>query len=519
METTRNKAKLLYRWQAAATTILVAGAVWLGSQSMAVAQVQDDAGPDPAAVNMAPVDPNASTDQSMPAPAVDQAPQTYPEGQQSPAPIYRNGQVIQNESQQQADVYQQTGQQPNMPPDDQQGYDDQQGNNNQQGDEDQQGPDYGNDQSVDAGQAALETDQPPPALPEYEQPEAPAPNYMWTPGYWYWSPYGYYWVPGAWVVAPYSGALWTPGYWYWVGGRYRWYHGYWGLHIGFYGGINYGCGYTGYGYYGGYWRGNNFYYNRTVNRVNVTRVTNVYNRTVVVNNVTRVSYNGGRGGLQVQPRPTELAALRETRIPPMSAQVHNQIASAQNRSQFYSQNRGRPAMTVSAKPFEADRGIIRPVARPVQPQVQPRQQGQYQQQARPQVQPQGQFQQPVRPQYQQQDRPEVRQPQQPVRPQGQQPQYQQQDRPEIRQPQYQPPVRPQPQPQYQQQGRPEVQQPQYQQGRPQPQQWQQQQVRPQPQPQYQQQAHPEPQQRAAPQSQPRQESRPQPEGHSERNFR
>ena len=45
--------------------------------------------------------------------------------------------------------------------------------------------------------------------------------------------------------------------------------------VGFYGGINYGFGYPGDGYYGGQWRGREFYYNRTVNNVNVKNITNV----------------------------------------------------------------------------------------------------------------------------------------------------------------------------------------------------------------------------------------------------
>ena len=75
------------------------------------------------------------------------------------------------------------------------------------------------------------------------------------PGYWGWSPSGYYWVPGAWVEAPYMGALWTPGYWGFYTGRYWFHPGHWGSHIGYYGGINYGFGYVGFGYEGGYWNG------------------------------------------------------------------------------------------------------------------------------------------------------------------------------------------------------------------------------------------------------------------------
>ena len=41
------------------------------------------------------------------------------------------------------------------------------------------------------------------------------------------------------------------------------------------GGINYGFGYTGVGYEGGYWRGREFYYNRSVTNINTTNITNV----------------------------------------------------------------------------------------------------------------------------------------------------------------------------------------------------------------------------------------------------
>src|SRR5258707_1094168 len=55
----------------------------------------------------------------------------------------------------------------------------------------------------------------PPELPVYEQPEIPAPGYIWTPGYWAYGPDGYFWVPGTWVEPPAVGLLWTPGYWGW----------------------------------------------------------------------------------------------------------------------------------------------------------------------------------------------------------------------------------------------------------------------------------------------------------------
>ena len=128
----------------------------------------------------------------------------------------------------------------------------------------------GSDQSYDQGsddpgygdQPVEYADQPPPPLPDYEQPQAPGDDYLWTPGYWAWGQGGYYWVPGVWVEAPYEGALWTPGYWGYYHHRYGFHRGYWGPHIGYYGGVDYGFGYVGIGYQGGYWGGGHFNYNR-----------------------------------------------------------------------------------------------------------------------------------------------------------------------------------------------------------------------------------------------------------------
>ena len=165
------------------------------------------------------------------------------------------------------------------------------------------------------------------------------------------------------MQAPYQGALWTPGWWGWSHSRYGFFRGYWGPHIGYYGGINYGYGYTGIGYQGGYWNSGRFYYNRAVNNINVNIVHNVYDRTVVMNNNVRVSYNGGQGGLQVRPRPAELAALREPHAAPMTTQIQNQRAASLNRAQFVASNNGRPADLVVPKPLPADRDV-HPVAPP-----------------------------------------------------------------------------------------------------------------------------------------------------------
>src|ERR1700758_3362254 len=155
----------------------------------------------------------------------------------------------------------------------------------------------------------------PPVLPVYEQPICPEPGFIWVPGYWAYGDDGYYWVPGTWVEPPEVGLLWTPGYWGWSEGVYIWHGGYWGPHVGFYGGINYGFGYTGVGFAGGFWRGNDFYYNRAYNNLGGVHVTNVYNKTVI-NNVTvnHVSFNGGEGGVHAQPTARELSAEHEHHV-------------------------------------------------------------------------------------------------------------------------------------------------------------------------------------------------------------
>jgi hypothetical protein len=119
----------------------------------------------------------------------------------------------------------------------------------------------------------------PPVIPVYAQPIAPGYGYIWTPGYWAYGDDGYYWVDGAWVYPPYEDALWTPGYWGWGGGAYLWYPGYWGRRVGYYGGINYGFGYFGTGYWGGYWRGGRFFYNGAYNHLGFHDGT-VYNHPV-----------------------------------------------------------------------------------------------------------------------------------------------------------------------------------------------------------------------------------------------
>ena len=228
--------------------------------------------------------------------------------------------------------------------------------------------DYNDVEAADSADAVTAPD-PPPPLPDYDQPPCPGDNYMWTPGYWDYAGAGYYWVPGAWVMAPWVGALWTPPWWGDDNGAYLFHAGYWGPYIGFYGGIDYGFGYTGHGYYGAYWRGGNVFYNRSVTNIDTTAVHNVYNYSVAAGRGPRVSYNGGRGGITVRPSAPEVAAFRDRRSPAVEAQVQQARESAGRREQFATGANPHPQALVAARPLATEyrapaEHAPAPVARP-----------------------------------------------------------------------------------------------------------------------------------------------------------
>jgi len=189
----------------------------------------------------------------------------------------------------------------------------------------------------------------PPMIPVYRQPLCPGEGYLWTPGYWAYGENDYYWVPGTWVMAPEVGLLWTPGYWGWGNGGYAFNEGYWGPQVGFYGGVSYGFGYFGEGYQGGRWDNGHFFYNRSVNNVNVTNIHNPYN-TTVINHGSRVSYNGGRGGITARPSAHDEAASRERHVPPTSAQNEHQQGARSNPELRASSNHGKPRIAATSKP-------------------------------------------------------------------------------------------------------------------------------------------------------------------------
>src|SRR5882672_716740 len=177
----------------------------------------------------------------------------------------------------------------------------------------------------------------PPPLPVYVQPPCPSPGYVWAPGYWAYGDDDYF----------------------------VWHAGYWAPHVGFYGGINYGFGYFGTGFVGGYWRDHDFFYNRAVTNITNVNITNVYNSRVydnrIVNNSaaeTRVSYNGGNG-VHARPTRAELAASHEARRG-LTASQSRQVESARTvRTLRASVNHGVPPVAATNRPGAfAGRGVV-----------------------------------------------------------------------------------------------------------------------------------------------------------------
>lgn len=215
----------------------------------------------------------------------------------------------------------------------------------------------------------------PPPLPLYAQPPVPGDGYIWTPGYWAWSGQerDYYWVPGTWVLAPNAGDLWTPGYWAFEDAGYFWHIGYWGPQVGFYGGVNYGYGYTGSGYQGGRWDHGAFRYNRAASNVDPRVVHNAYNTAVVGGSrPTHTSYNGGSAGTPARPTVGQRRFQSAEHAGPSAEQVQHEHAAVTMPTQRASGPHGVPL--VAATPMPSAFGVPgvqhmrpEPAARPARP--------------------------------------------------------------------------------------------------------------------------------------------------------
>ena len=216
---------------------------------------------------------------------------------------------------------------------------------------------------------SLSAPTPPPELVTYDQPPIPGPGYLWTPGYWAWDDNAndYYWVAGDWVEPPQAGLYWTPGYWAFNNGAYAFNAGYWGPTVGFYGGINYGFGYNGAGYFGGRWQGGVFQYNRSVTHITNVDIKNVYNEPVPRGATeTHASFNGGEGGVNARPTEAQAAAAREHHIEATAAQTERMRSAEQNRQAFFKENQGKPPMTAERPNAGTQSGAAEKPAEPTQ---------------------------------------------------------------------------------------------------------------------------------------------------------
>jgi hypothetical protein len=148
-------------------------------------------------------------------------------------------------------------------------------------------------------------------------------------------------VPGTWVLPPNTGDLWTPGYWAFENTGFRWHIGYWGRTVGYYGGLNYGYGYSGRGYQGGRW--NQGHYRRDFHE-SARRPGN-----------SQVSFIGGQGGWPSRPPNPDLHPRPNEHSAPSDAQMMHEYAAVTRPTQRATGSRERPLVAATPRPsaFEA----------------------------------------------------------------------------------------------------------------------------------------------------------------------
>ncbi len=192
----------------------------------------------------------------------------------------------------------------------------------------------------------------PPPLPSYGQPPLAQAGDLWVPGFWAWrEPIpDYYWVPGTWVRPPRQGLLWTPPYWSRVDGGYVFHAGYWAEQVGFYGGIDYGYGYTGDGYQGGRWENGVFSYNRAVNNLGSLDLASVYDEAIAADTRSvRVSFNGGSRGTAARPTSRDEALAGERHVDATAEQQKHFELAAMDRALYSRLNHGEPGVAATPR--------------------------------------------------------------------------------------------------------------------------------------------------------------------------
>jgi len=116
--------------------------------------------------------------------------------------------------------------------------------------------------------------------------------------------------------------------------------------------VNYGFGYFGSGFAGGYWNRGAFFYNRSVTNITNVSITNVYHQNVVNERVIhgRASYNGGPGGIQVRPTTAEQEAAHVVHYGATAEQLHHDSAARALPGLRASVNHGQPPVAATARP-------------------------------------------------------------------------------------------------------------------------------------------------------------------------
>ena len=192
----------------------------------------------------------------------------------------------------------------------------------------------------------------PPPIPSYAQPAMPEDGYFWMPGFWAWRKdvLDYYWVPGTWVKPPRIGLLWTPPYWSRSDEGYLFHGGYWADAVGFYGGIDYGYGYSGDGYRGGRWDNGIFFYNSAANNFGSLNIAHSYNHAIASeDNSVRLSFNGGHSGTKARPTPDQEDLARAAHVAPTDAQLRHFEMAARDRSLYSKLNGDQPGIAATTR--------------------------------------------------------------------------------------------------------------------------------------------------------------------------
>jgi hypothetical protein len=113
--------------------------------------------------------------------------------------------------------------------------------------------------------------------------------------------------------------------------------------VGFYGGINYGFGYGGVGFYGGRWEGGHFLYNSAAWHVGPGFHGVYEDRSFIrAGEYNHASFNG-EGGIHAAPTPGERAAMNERHFGRTPDQISHMQAARVDRGNYAAVNHGTPS--------------------------------------------------------------------------------------------------------------------------------------------------------------------------------